>query len=70
MLAFMPCPDLSLVEHYHNLLREDSPAFGECVWHASPAMKIRSFTENFDATRCPTVTLSIDHRARLKECAY
>ena len=27
------------------------PAFGECVWHASPAMKTRSLTENCDATR-------------------
>ena len=30
------------------------PAFGECVWHASPAMNTRSLTENFDATRWPT----------------
>lgn len=28
------------------------PAFGECVWHASPTMKTLFWTENVEATFC------------------
>jgi len=55
MLAFIPWPIL-WSEQFHGWCRISihTPALGECVWHASPAMKMRSWTENWDATRCPT----------------
>jgi hypothetical protein len=54
MLAFIPWPNFRhLIEHS---IREGLriPPLGECVWQASPAIKMRSFTEYRDATRWPT----------------